>query len=134
VNIGSLFVGTSAPLGKNELAGIRARALRRGVWFRVLTRAERVQIDLTIRVVKRIRSFLLARVVAPIVKKLLEAMESKVTRLTREVGSALAQKLCGIAQNWGNRSASEWSADPGFKRYLAVMYINTPSVFKTETM
>jgi hypothetical protein len=128
----SLFLRTGGPRArKDELAKIRSKAMRRGVWFRVLTRGERAQVELTMRIVKRIRSFFLAKVLTRIVEKLLDAMESKVARLTREVGSALAQKMSGIAQNWGNRSALEWSDDPGFKRYLAVMYINTPSVFKT---
>ena len=127
----SLLARTSGLLRKNELAKIRTKAMRRGLWFRVLSRGERAQIELTMRIVRRIRSFFLAKVLTRIVEKLLEAMESKVVRLTREVGSALAQKLSGIAQNWGNSSALEWSADPGFKRYLAVMYINTPSVFKS---
>jgi hypothetical protein len=126
-----LFGWTRGLLEKNELVRIRTMAMRRGLWFRVLSRGERAQVDLTMRIVKRIRSFFLAKVLARIVEKLLIAMESKVVRLTREVGSALAQKLSDIAQNWGNRSASEWIAYPGFKRYLAVMYINTPSVFKT---
>jgi hypothetical protein len=128
---GSFFTRTGGQLEKNMLAKIRAKAMRRGLWFRVLSRGERAQMELTMRIVKRIRSFFLAKVLTRIVEKLLKAMESKVARLTREVGSALAQKLSGIAQNWGNRSALDWSDDPGFKRYLAVMYINTPSVFKT---
>ena len=127
----SLFIRTSASLGKNELAGIRARAMRRGVWFRVLTRAERAQMELTTRVVKRIRSFFLARVVTSIVEKLLDAMESRVSRLMREVGPVLARKLSRTAQEWGNESAVRWTADPGFGRYLTVMYINTSSMFKT---
>jgi hypothetical protein len=126
-----LLTLTSAQLGNNELVRIRARAMRRGVWFRVLTRAERAQIELTTRVVKRIRSFFLARVVTSIVEKLLDAMESKVTRLMREVGPALARKLSRTAREWGNESAVHWAADPGFGRYLAVMYMNTPSMFKT---
>jgi len=83
------------------------------------------------RIVKRIRSFFLARVVSSIVEKLLEAMESKVSRLMREVGQPLAQNLSEIAQKWGNSSAASWIADPGFRQYLTVMYMNTPSVFKT---
>jgi hypothetical protein len=120
-----------APSGKGLLAKLRVKALRRGVWYRVLTRAERAQMELTMRVVERIRSFVLAKVVAKIVVKLLEAMESKVVRLTREMGSVLAQKLSEIAQNWGNNSARNWTADPGFKRYLAVTYLNTPIIFKS---
>ena len=128
--IESLLTRNGAPSGKNVLAKLRVRALRRGVWFRVLTRAERAQMELTMKIVKKIRSLFLAKVVANIVEKLLEAMESRVVRLTREVGSALAQKLSGIAQNWGNNSAGDWTADPGFRQYLAVMYMNTPSMFK----
>ena len=127
----SLFSHMGAPPGKNVLTKVKTRALRRGVWFRVLTRAERAQMELTMKVVKRIRSHFLAKVVAKIVEKLLEALESTVVRLTREVGSALAHKLSGIAQEWGNKSAEEWPADPGFKQFLAVTYMNMPSLFKS---
>jgi len=115
----------------NELSKVKARAMRLGVWFRVLTRAERAQVELTMRIVKRIRSFFLARVVTSIVEKLLDAMESKVTRLMREVGPALALKLSKTAQEWGNRSAHQWVADPGFVQYLTVTYINAPATFRT---
>jgi hypothetical protein len=118
------------PLGKNELTKIKAKAMRRGSWFRVLTRAERAQMELTMRIVKRIRSFILARVVTSIVKKLLNAMESKVVRLMREVGRALAQKISRIAQKWGNKSASQWAADPGFAQYLTINCINKPTSFR----
>jgi hypothetical protein len=104
--------------------------MRRGVWFRVLTRAERAQIELTTRVVKRIRSFFLARVVTSIVEKLLDAMESKVTRLMREVGPALARKLSRTAQEWGNKLAHQWAEDPGFLQYLTINYMNTPASFR----
>ena len=127
----SLFTHIGVPLGKNELAKMKTKALRRGVWFKVLTRAERAQMELTMRIVKRIRSHFLAKVVTNIVEKLLDAMESKVSRLMREVGPVLARKLSGIAQNWGNNSAGDWTADPGFRQYLAVMYLNTPSLFKS---
>ena len=61
---------TSIPLSREELIRIRAKAIRRGVWFRMLTKSERAQVDLTIRVVQKVRSFLLARVLASLVKKL----------------------------------------------------------------
>jgi len=121
---------TRVPLGKNELAKIKAKAMRRGIWFRLLTRAERAQMDLTMKIVKRIRSFILAKVVTSIVKKLLNAMESKVARLMREVGQSLARKLSGTAQNWGNESARQWISDPGFVQYLTINYMNTPASFR----
>ena len=121
---------TSIPLTKDELTKIKVRAIRRGVWFRVLSRVERASIDLTIKIVKKVRSLLLARVLASIVKKLLDAMESKVVRLMRKVGRSLAQKLSRIAQNWGNKSAAHWTADQGFTQYLTIMHMNTPAMFK----
>ena len=124
-----LLTRSSAQLGKNELVRIKARAMRRGVWFRVLTRAERAQIELTARVVKKIRSFFLARVLTAIVEKLLDAMESKVTRLMREVGPVLARKLSRTAQEWGNKSADQWAEDPGFVQYLTVNHMNNPGSF-----
>ena len=121
---------TRIPLEKNELAKIKAKAMRRGIWFRLLTRAERAQMELTLKIVKRIRSFILAKVVTSIVKKLLDAMESKIARLMKEAGQALAQKLSRIAKNWGNKSAHHWVADPGFVQYLTINYINTPTSFR----
>jgi len=121
---------TSIPLTKDELTKIKVRAIRRGVWFRVLSRVERASIDLTIKIVKKVRSLLLARVLASIVKKLLDAMESKVARLMREIGQALAKKLTRIAQNWGNKLANQWVTDPGFVQYLTINYMNTPAMFK----
>jgi len=121
---------TSIPLSREELIRIRAKAIRRGVWFRMLTKSERAQVDLTIRVVQKVRSFLLARVLASLVKKLLDAMESKVLRLMREVGWSLAKKLSSAAQKWGNASATRWAKDPSFTQYLTIMHMNTPVMFK----
>ena len=116
-------------LTKSMLAKIRIRAIRRGIWFRVLDRLERASIDLTIRVVERVRSSVLTKMLTSIVKKLSEAMESKVAHMMREVGCGLAQKVSGIAQKWGNKSAVEWKADPGFIQYLTVMCLNASPMF-----
>ena len=92
------------PLGKNELAKIRTKAIMRGVWFK-------------------------ASVLASIIEKLLDATDSKVVRLMREVGRALAQKFSLIAQKWGNKSAHQWIADLGFVQYLTINHMNTPASF-----
>ena len=108
------------PLSRNALAGLRLKAIRRGVWFSVLKDRERKLLGLTINVVEKVRSFLLAKLVFRIVGKLLDALEGEVARLMRSVGLPLAQKLSGIAQGWGNKSACLWVSDLGFIRYLAV--------------
>ena len=124
----SIFTRIRAPLGKRELDKIKAKAMRRGVWFKVLTRAERAQMELTMKIVKRIRSHFLAKIVTSIIEKLLEAMESKVSRLMREVGHPLARNLSETAQKWGNRSAKHWSQDSDFVQYLTIMYLNKPLI------
>jgi len=115
------------PLARNEIINVKTRALRRGVWYRALTRVERACIDLVIKVVERVRSCLLQRVLSSVLGKLEEAMESQVQRLMREIGGTLALKLSQIAQGWGNKSAQSWSGDKGFTQYLTITYMNAPS-------
>lgn len=117
-------------LSRSELVRLRVKARRRGVWFRVLNRVERGLVDLSIRVVEKVRSRVLARSLTCVVKKLVDAMESEVTRLMKAVGLQLAQKLSEIAQSWGNKAARLWAVDLGFIQYLAVMQKNLSSVFK----
>jgi len=114
------------PLMRSEIIRIKARALRKGVWFRVLTRVERACIDLAIMVVERVRSRLLQRLLSSVLNKLEDAMESQVRRLMREIGDNLAKKVSQIAQDWGNRSAVCWAKDAGFTQYLTITYMNAP--------
>lgn len=114
------------PLTRNEIIRVKARALRRGVWFRVLTKIERACVDLVIKVVERVRSRLLQKVLSSVIKKLEEAMESRVQRLMREIGDNLAKKMSQIAEDWGNKSAVRWAKDAGFVQYLTITYMNAP--------
>ena len=110
----------SVPLTRENLAKLRLKARRRGVWFRDLKQSERKLLSLTIRVVQRVRSFILAKLVSRIVDKLCEALESRVFRLMKTKGRGLAEKLSRIGQVWGNKSARSWAADQGFIQYLTV--------------
>jgi hypothetical protein len=110
----------SVPLTREALARLRLKALRRGIWFRDLKQGERKLLSLTISVVQRVRSFILARLVSRIVGKLCEAMESRVYRLMKTKGRGLAEKLSRIGQLWGNQSARSWTTDQGFIQYLTV--------------
>ena len=122
--------GKVARIRMDELARIRLVAVRRGVWFRVLNRLERGLVNLTLQVTKKIRSNVLAKALYSVVRRLLEALESKVRLSIRQVGTLLARKLSLIAQEWGNTLARIWSYDRSFMKFLAVMHINNPGVFK----
>jgi hypothetical protein len=110
----------SVPLTREALAKLKRRAWRRGVWFRDLKQSERMLLDLTIRVVQRVRSFMLAKVVSRIVDRLCEAMESRIYRLVRSEGKAMVEKLSEIAVGWGNKTARSWAEDRGFMQYVTI--------------
>ena len=118
----------SVPLTREALTKLRLKAVRRGVWFRDLKQGERKLLDLTIRVVQRVHSFILAKLVSRIVDKLCEVMESRIFRLMRTEGRTLAEKISKIGQAWGNRAAKFWAKDSGFIQYLT---ISSLSSFKT---
>jgi hypothetical protein len=90
------------------------------VWFSNLKYEERRLLDLTVRVVQRVHSFLLAKLISKIVEKLVVSMQSKVFLLMKTKGHQLAVKLANIAQTWGNISAKSWENNRGFIQYLTV--------------
>jgi hypothetical protein len=108
------------PSSRECLVRVRQRARRNGCYYSVLKSGERVLLDLTIRVVERIRSFILARLVSRIVDKLLEALESRIFRLMRVEGRRLAEKVSRIGVGWGLRDARSWARDWGFIQFLTV--------------
>jgi len=118
------------PLRSEELAKIKRKALQRKIWYRVLSKIERVQINLTIKVVDRVRSTYLAKVLHAIVKKLIDAMETPVKRLMREVGISLARKISEIGKKLGCKSAGKWAGDWRFIQFLTIIYMNTPVLYK----
>lgn len=87
--------------------------------------------EAVVRTLDVVRSNLLAKILLRIVEKLSLAMESKVSRAVREVGRSLAQKASLIALSWGNESARDWQNDCRFARHLAVIAVNTPSMFRS---
>lgn len=122
-------LGRSTSLRMDELAKIRSMAIRRRVWFKVLNRLERGLMNLTLEVTNKIRSRVLSKAIYSIVRRLLEALESKVDLSIRRVGVPLAKKLSLIAQKWGYNSAGNWASNISFIRFLAVMHLNNPKVF-----
>jgi len=117
-------------LRKEKLLKLKLKALRRGVWFTALSRIDRALINLTIKVADKVRSFTLAKTLLSVVEKLEDAFENKVLYTLEEAGFPLARKLSLLAQKWNNDSARDWMHDRSFAKFLAIMHINNPMVFK----
>lgn len=107
-----------------ELNKIKRKALRRKVWFKALNRMERALIDLVIRVVERVRSPKLAKIVARILEKLREALKTRIEKLMETVGRNIARKHAECAYSWGYKDALTWSEDTDFIRYLTIVEMN----------
>jgi hypothetical protein len=110
-------------LSRLELMRLKQKALRRGIWHKILSRIERSLVELAIATVNKIRSLVLARSLALIVEKLSGIFGSNVQRQVQAVGFPMARRLSCIAQKWGNASASCWACDLGFARFLAVCFV-----------
>ena len=112
------------------LMEIRRKAVRKGVWFRVLSRAERAILDLIPKCVSQPKSPKLIDIVAKIIVKVKNALKSPIIDLMDRIGKPLAKKLSQIAQRWGNQTAKEWAEDPSFIRYLTITKMNDIPIFK----
>lgn len=110
--------------GRDALVRLRQKALRAGVWFKALSRIDRVLVDLTIKVADTIRSPHLVQSLSSIAEKISRFVESKFSRAIREVGLIFASKVSQIAQSWGYRAAAAWANDAGFARFWAAMKLN----------
>jgi len=109
------------------LTSLKRMALRRRVWFTVLSRVERGVVDLTIRCVDRVRSARLALVIGRIVCKIFKAFRSEFLERVERVGYDLAERISRIAVGWGYVEASEWKRDLRFIRCLGVNAVNNIS-------
>ena len=107
-------------LTRENLAKLKQKAVRRGCWYRMLKQSERMLLDLTMRVVEKVQSFLLAKIVSQLVSRLFEAMESRIVRLVHTEGVEMARRISKIAESLGYRAAKLWADDLGFMQYLVV--------------
>lgn len=112
-------------LNTKHLINLKTKAMRSGVWFKVLQRIDRVLFDLTIRVVENIQSAKLAKSILSLTRKLENAMKGRFSIRLREIGLPLAQRIAYTAQKLGNISARNWAIDSSFAIFLAVMNANS---------
>lgn len=116
---------------RTELVMKRQRAMRKHLWFKTLDQSERAIFNLTIQCVEQIKSSKLAKIMTAIIEKLTQSMISKVEKLCESIGRPLAQKISSLAFSWGNHEALKWAEDKRFIKYLTILSMNTPEIFRT---
>jgi hypothetical protein len=113
---------------RGSLEKLKRLSIRSGVWFRVLNWKQRRLLDLVVKMVDRIRSSLLLRVLGPLVSRLLVAIggDARTGALVLmgkgayDMMRGVAEKIVAVAQKWGNKSANKW-LDEAFLKFLVVM-------------
>jgi hypothetical protein len=122
------------PLKKEPLSKLMKIASRIGVLYS-LPMSQRMYLNLVIKLVDKVASMLLAKLLAPIILKLLRAMKGS-SKLMIEVlgkvkywmmtkGQEKAQEISQIAQKWGNKTAHKWAKEIRFIRYLTIMNMSS---------
>jgi len=125
------FEVCGVPLERAPLLRLIRKAQREGVLFKCLNSTEYMFLKLVTKTTNRVRSFILARVLSPIIKKLLEALKAA-SKLMMEIlgrisywmtvkGWEKAKEVSRLAMRWGNKEARKWAKDAGFARYLTIM-------------
>jgi hypothetical protein len=109
---------------KEELAKLKAIAVRRRLWYKVLSAAERAIVDLTLKLVERVRSSVLKEVLESIASKVMEALKSRSFKeRAMAIGRVLAERHARIAERLGNKRARELGRGPQLRhvpgRHLA---------------
>jgi len=121
-------------ISHRDLIWTKQKAIRGRIWFKVLKRVERAIVDLAIRCVDWVRSARLEEIIVEIIEKLDNALKNDFDVLVERVGRPLAEKLSRIASAWGNVSAFAWVSGKAFLRYLTILHLNTPAVFRVESI
>ncbi len=124
--------------GRRFLTALKQKSIRSNAWYRVLSFDKRRLIDAVIQTINRVQSQLLQKILAPIVKKLLQAIGGmrefmgKLAFDMQSFGQPLAKKISIIAKGWGNKQAAKWANDEGFIRFLTVIDMNDLPIFRVS--
>ena len=112
-------------LTRQGLLKTKSKAVRKGVWYEALSRAERAIVDLTIKCVENVRSPTLTKTIAKIISKITQTLGKCFMDKAQEIGSDLAKHLSMFAEKWGNKTAQKWKRDKQFIEFLGVTALNT---------
>jgi len=127
------FLALSDVSNREDVVKLKTLAVRRGLWFKALSALERATVDLTIRVVEKVRSSTLRSVLKSIASKVMEGLKARAFKERAvAIGRVLLERLVRIAEKLGCKGAGEWARDPGFVMYLGVSWLNTSPVFRSS--
>jgi hypothetical protein len=111
------------------LCNVKARSLRKRIWYKSLNAIERSLVDITMRVVDKVRSSKLANLLDGIVQRLEKDLENTFMKRALRAGAVLAERFARFAYSWGYVGAISWIKDRGYVLYLGISHMKSPSIF-----
>ena len=118
-------------ISQDYLRTVRLAALRKRVWYRVLDRVERGIFNLTIDVVVKVHSSVLAGELVKILAKLRDASKSAFTRHIESYGYKKLRETVKQANALGCE-ASGWLIDFGFAEWFALNSFYNPAGWRNR--
>jgi len=112
---------------KPELAKIKKKAMRQGVWFK-LEPLKRLTIDISLKILKVIRSSFILNIVDEILDMLNPIR--KFLKEAWDIGSQLVKIRVNQAIMLGNKKAKKWLKDKDYILALGISYLNTPKIYR----
>ena len=106
-------------LSAAKLATLKRLSIRKGVWS-CLTGVERGIVNLSIKLVKNIRSRLLSATLQRVVAKLSQAIKSGYLYKFEVLGKPIAERISELFYLWGNKNAIHWKDDLAYVRHLGM--------------
>ena len=97
--------------------------MRRGVLFSALDAEDRGYLYLVMKVLDRVRSVEVGRIIVRILVKLREALKSPFVRRVETYGLERARIVSSWAVEWGHETAGGWAWDRGLAWYMAMLDI-----------
>jgi len=109
------------------LKGLRSKALRRKLWYKVLNRFDRSYYNLTCSVVTRVESLDLGKEILSLVLQLKNSLKGEFVRFVESYGVGKAWDAAQLAVAWGYNGAKEWKYNQALARLHAVNELNSPT-------
>jgi hypothetical protein len=112
-----------------HLRAVRGLSLRKRVWYKVLNSLERGIINLTIKLVKRIKSLQLADLIAEIIQKLERVLKSCYITHLEAYGYRTMRTVIDAAVRLGCQEALSWASE-SFALFLTLNNLYNPVGWK----
>ena len=113
-------------LGRDFLHDIRRRAMRRGIWYRVLSDLDRGILNLSAVLLDDVRSVTLRVQIVSILAKLRDAFKSPFVRYVEKHGRERLRNVVECAIKFDYRDVESLRGDKGFMEYLMFLDFHQP--------